>query len=88
MRSLFGRQGQPIDDELADRILDSPQGRHVEEMMTYTAVGTPGAVRHFLDRFAEQARADELMTVHHAADAAGRVRSLELLAEVSGLVPA
>jgi luciferase family oxidoreductase group 1 len=88
VRSLFGREGQTIDDRMADQILDSPQGRHVEQMMTYTAVGTPAVVKRYLDEFAGHARADELITVHHAPTVASRVQSLELLADVSGLAAA
>lgn len=69
-------------DEEADRILRSPQGRHIAQMMTYSAVGTPREVEEHLDRFTEHADADELMVVHQAMTGESRLRSLELLAEV------
>jgi luciferase family oxidoreductase group 1 len=78
--SLFGR-GQTFPDEEADAILASPRGQHVQQMMTYSAVGTPAEVGRYIENFAEHADADELMTVHPAPSAEGRLRSLELLAD-------
>jgi hypothetical protein len=59
---------------------------HVEQMMRYTAVGTPPAVRAFLDSFVAETEADELMVVHTAPTIALRLHSLELLAGAAGLV--
>jgi luciferase family oxidoreductase group 1 len=80
VRNLFGRNGRTFTDEEADAVLASPQGRHVDEMMTYTASGTAEAVAAYLQRFADDVGADELITVHGAPTAADRIRSLELLA--------
>ncbi|MPY93175.1 MAG: MsnO8 family LLM class oxidoreductase [Acidimicrobiia bacterium] len=85
VRNLFSRDGQRIGDDEADAILRSPQGVHVDQMLTYTAIGTPEVVRAYLDDFQAHADTDELMTVHHAGTVALRLRSLELLAEGSGL---
>jgi luciferase family oxidoreductase group 1 len=85
VRNLFGRDGQPISDAEADRILRSPQAIHVDQMMTYTAVGTPDVVAGYLAEFREHADADELMVVHQGDSVAARVRSLELVAEAVGL---
>jgi len=88
---LFSRgRGAPssFTDEEADAILTSPQGRAVEQMMKYTAAGTPAEVRDYLDQFAEHAKADELIVAHGAPTVEGRLRSVDLLADVSGLVPA
>jgi hypothetical protein len=57
-------------------------------MMRYTAAGTPGAVKEYLDAFAAHADADELIVAHAARTMEARMRSLDLLADVSGLVPA
>jgi luciferase family oxidoreductase group 1 len=83
--ALFGRRtGQEpshITDEQADQLLASGAAMHVDEMLTYSAVGTPADVRKYLDNFAERIEADELVTVHHAPAIETRLRSVELLAE-------
>ena len=88
VRTLFARQGQRIDDEHVDAILRSPQAAHVDEMMTYTACGTPRAVMAYLDDFRRHADADELMVVHQGRSLEFRLRSLELLAEAAGTAAA
>ena len=75
-------------DEEADALLRSPQGQHVAQMMRYSAVGDPAAVKGYLDAFAQHADADELIVVHAVPSLEARLRSVELLAEVSGLIPA
>jgi len=85
--SILGR-GRRFSDEEADAILASPQGQQVVQMMRYSAVGAPGTVREYLDAFAQHADADELIVVHAASGVEARLRSVGLLAEVSGLVPA
>ena len=84
---LVGGHRTFTDDE-ADAILSSPQGRSISQMMRYSAVGTPDTVRSYLDDFAVAARADELMVVHMTSSTQARLRSVELLADVSGLVAA
>ena len=79
-RSLFSRGGRSISDAEAEQILASPQARAVDEMLTYTAVGTGAEAAAYLDRFQERTGADELMTVHYGATVANRVGSVELLA--------
>jgi luciferase family oxidoreductase group 1 len=85
--SILGR-GRRFSDEEADAILASPQGQQVVQMMRYSAVGAPGTVRQYLDAFAQHADADELIVVHAASGVEARLRSVDLLADVSGLVPA
>ena len=87
-RHLFSRGeagGRPFTDDEADAILQSPQARHVDQMMTYTAVGTPKIVMQYLDEFVTHADANELMVVHQTSTIPTRLRSLELLAEVADL---
>jgi alkanesulfonate monooxygenase SsuD/methylene tetrahydromethanopterin reductase-like flavin-dependent oxidoreductase (luciferase family) len=84
VKRMFSRGGQPLTDEEADAVLRSPQAAHVDQMMRYTAVGTPATVATHLDEFAAHADADELMTVHAASTRAGRVRSVELTATAVG----
>ena len=83
--SLFARRVglSPADvtDEQADELLASGGGVHVDQMLTYSAVGTPGEVSDYLDGFLCKTGADELITVHHAPNVADRLRSVTLLAE-------
>jgi len=57
-------------------------------MLTYTALGTPGEVRDYLERFAELSGADELIVAHQAASLEARLRSVTLAAEAMQLVGA
>jgi luciferase family oxidoreductase group 1 len=83
-RSLLSRsQGAPalpLSDEQADEVLEGPIGRHVSEMLTYTALGTPAEVAAYLDGFVADTGADELIVAHQAQAIDARLRSLELLA--------
>jgi luciferase family oxidoreductase group 1 len=83
--SLYGRQlgvsPLEIPDDQADRLLAAGMAAHVDQMLTYTAVGTADDVRVYLERFAERTGADELITAHHAPGTAARLRSVELLAQ-------
>ncbi len=83
---LFGRQlgitpGAEVSDDQADRVLGAGAATHVDEMLTYTAAGTPSEVRDYLHDFLELTGADELMTVHSAPTAEDRLRSVTLLAQ-------
>ncbi len=80
--ALYGRSGQPLDDAQIETLLGGPQGQQVDEMLTYTALGRPDAVRDYLHDFRKHADADELMLAHHADSIDGRLRSLDLLGEV------
>jgi luciferase family oxidoreductase group 1 len=83
--SLFGRQRGLSDldmpDDQADRLLAAGAAAHVDEMLTYAAVGTPPEVREYLEEFLVRTEADELMTVHQAPGLEGRLRSVELLGD-------
>jgi luciferase family oxidoreductase group 1 len=85
VRTLFGRGDQPLTDDDVESILRSPQAAAVDQMLVYNAVGTPDTVVAYLDDFRRHTGADELITVHHAATVAGRLRSVELLAEAARL---
>jgi luciferase family oxidoreductase group 1 len=87
-RTILSPPGQRLADDEVDRLLVSPQGRHVEQMFTYTAVGAPDAVAAYLEDFRALADADELITVHGADTVDGRLRSLELVADVAGVAAA
>jgi luciferase family oxidoreductase group 1 len=77
---LFGR-GQDLTDQQADELLAQGAGQHVDQMLTYAAVGTPTEVRKYLEGFAERADADELITAHQAPGVEDRLRSVTLTAE-------
>jgi luciferase family oxidoreductase group 1 len=80
--------GRELSDAEIDALLESPQGRAFGQMMRYTAVGTPSTVADYLASFTEHAQADELMVVHASPGIDARLRSLDLLADVAGLVAA
>jgi luciferase family oxidoreductase group 1 len=84
---LLGPRREYTDQE-ADAILESPQGQQLAQMIRYSAVGTPSTVRAYLDEFAEHADADELIVAHLASSVETRLRSVDLLADVSAPVPA
>ena len=68
-------------DEQADQLLAAGAAAHVDHMLTYTAVGTPGVVRDYFDDFARSTGADELITVHEAPRSRARLRSITLVAQ-------
>ena len=83
--SLFARQigvsPAEITDEQADELLAGGAAVHVDHMLSYSAVGTPGEVGSYLDAFLRKIGADELIVVHQAPDIEDRLRSVTLLAE-------
>jgi luciferase family oxidoreductase group 1 len=81
----FLRGERELTDDEADALLQSPQGRHVEQMMRYSAVGPPPVVKEYLDAFAQHADADELIVVHASPSIEARLRSVDLVGEISEL---
>ena len=69
-----------LDDAAVDGLMDSPVAAQARHMMTYSAVGDLTTVRDYLGRFAEHARADEVMVTNAATGLDDRLRALELLA--------
>jgi luciferase family oxidoreductase group 1 len=78
-RALFGR-GKKLSDDDITALLASPQAVAVDEMLAYTATGVPDQVAAYLQQFAADTEADELITVHYSDTVANRLRSVELLA--------
>jgi luciferase family oxidoreductase group 1 len=78
--ALFGR-GRELSDAQADELLAQGASVHVDQMLTYTAMGTPDDVRNYLEGFRKLADADELIVAHQSPTVDGRLRSVELLAE-------
>jgi luciferase family oxidoreductase group 1 len=83
--SLFGRRfgldPASVSDEQADELLASGAAVHVDQMLTYSAAGTPREVGEYLDAFARKTGADELIVVHQARGTEERLRSVTLTAE-------
>jgi luciferase family oxidoreductase group 1 len=77
---LFGR-GRSFTDEEADELLAQGAAVHVDQMLTYTALGPPDEVRSYLEDFRKLADADELITAHQSPTVESRLRSVQLLAE-------
>jgi luciferase family oxidoreductase group 1 len=91
--SLYGRGRGGTDtgdltDEQADQLLAAGLGDHVDQMLTYSAVGTPAEVSDYLDGFIGRTEADELIVAHQALSIEDRLRSVTLLAEAMQAVPA
>ncbi len=75
----------PFTEPEIDMLMESTAGEQILKMMAYTAVGTPEAVKDYLEGFAQSAHADELITVHNAPGAAERLTSIKLTAQAMGL---
>jgi luciferase family oxidoreductase group 1 len=91
--SLYGRgrRGQnteDLTDEQADQLLAAGLGDQVDQMLTYSAVGTAAQVSDYLDGFIRHTEADEVIVAHQAPTIEGRLRSVTLLAEAMQAVPA
>jgi luciferase family oxidoreductase group 1 len=85
-----GRRGldpEELTDEQADQLLAAGVGDQVDQMLTYSAVGTPAQVSDYLDGFIRHTEADELIVAHQAPTIEGRLRSVTLLAEAMATIP-
>ncbi len=76
----LARPARRLTDDEADAVLASPEGAHIAQMMRYTAVGEPGDVREYVEQFAKQADADELIVTLPSPAPDARLRCAELLA--------
>jgi luciferase family oxidoreductase group 1 len=91
---LFARSRGVSSDDLdltdgdADQLLAAGLAPHVDEMLTYVAVGTSAQVGEWLDGFRERTGADELIVAHGAPAIEDRLRSVTLLAEAMSPVAA
>jgi luciferase family oxidoreductase group 1 len=86
VRAALLLAGRDLSDEEADQLLASPRGRAVADMLRYTALGPPDAVRAYLEALRVETGADELILCHGAPTLQGRLRSLDLAADALGLV--
>ena len=83
VRNRRGKLQPPIDD--MESYWTPPEKAHVAGMLKYSFVGSPHTVRRGLDEFIRQTGVDELMVVCAIYDHRARLRSYELLAEISQL---
>jgi len=87
---MFGKQvgilGDDVSDDQADQVLAAGAAVQVDQMLTYTAAGTPGEVVDYLEDFRRHTQADELITAHPARTIEERLRSAKLLAEAMELL--
>jgi luciferase family oxidoreductase group 1 len=81
VRGTRGQLRPPIDD--IDAYWSPAEKAQASHMLTYAFVGSPATVRSGLERFIEATGADELMVVSGIFDHAARLRSYEILAEIS-----
>ena len=84
---LFGR-GRAHSDEEAGLLLDGGAARHVDTMLTHTAIGTAAEVREQLTAFRKLADADELIVAFQSPLPEGRLRAVQLTAEAMQSVAA
>jgi luciferase family oxidoreductase group 1 len=86
---LYGRRPgvdpSSITDEQADQLLAAGLSAHVDEMLTFSAIGTSADVSTYLAGFAERTGVQELITAHHAPGIGARLRSVELTADAMQL---
>ncbi|WP_028063699.1 LLM class flavin-dependent oxidoreductase [Solirubrobacter soli] len=85
VRALFSRPGHTFTDDEVEVVLHSPQGAHIDQMLTYTAAGTADVVKTYLDEFRAHADADELILAHQGDSTEARLRSLEIVAETAAV---
>ena len=80
-QAVPGPAAAEYSDAQIDAFLEAPDGRGIADMMRYSAVGTAGDVRRYLEDFAAAAQADELVLAHASSEVADRLRSVELTAD-------
>jgi luciferase family oxidoreductase group 1 len=88
VRGRLGQDTKDLTDEQADQLLAAGVGGQVDQMLTYSAVGTPAQVSDYLDGFIRHTEADEVIVAHQAPTIEDRLRSVTLLAEAMQAVPA
>ena len=82
VRGAPGKLQPPIDD--IDQYWNAAEKYHAAHMLKYAIAGSRETVQRGLEEFVELTNADELMIVTSVYDHAARVRSYEIVAEVTG----
>ena len=80
-----GRPGPvppPVDS--MDDLWSPAERAGVDHALRYAIVGTPGAVKQGLEAFIAETRVDEVMITAQIYDHAARLRSYEIVADVTG----
>lgn len=80
-RGQPGRAQPPIDD--IEKYWTPTEKYQASRMLAYSVVGSPATVREGVERIITETNADELMIVNGTYNHTARVRSYELLAEVT-----
>jgi luciferase family oxidoreductase group 1 len=84
--SLYGR-GRNLTDEQADDLLAAGAAAQVDQILTYSAVGTARAASDYLDDFIRHTDADELILALPAPSIESRLRTVTLLADAIHTTP-
>ncbi|GAA4833202.1 LLM class flavin-dependent oxidoreductase [Garicola koreensis] len=79
IKMMLGRNRSLAEDDV-EQLRDHPAGQQVLGMLSRTASGGPDEVTAWLESFADQVQADELMLVNLAPDEQVQHRAVELLA--------
>jgi len=80
--SFLGRNAKKEFTEAElDMVMTTPQAEQILDMMRYTAIGTGEQVAEYLQEFAVNAQADELITVHSPLHEEDRLKSVQLTAD-------
>jgi luciferase family oxidoreductase group 1 len=82
LRGSPGKMQPPIDD--IEEYWSPPEKHQASRMLKHSIVGSPETVRRDLEKFVDLTKADELMVVCSLHDHAARIRSYELVAEITG----
>src|SRR5690625_316383 len=77
---LFATSSREITNDEADAFWQSPGGQRIASMMQYSALGTGEDVRQYLEEFARDTGADELIVAHQGSSIEARLESVELTA--------
>lgn len=85
VRLIYRGPNGPLSDEEADSLLATGRAPAAEEMVHYTAAGTPAQVREQVGAFATSTGVDEVMVVPQGSTIENRHRSLDLLGSELGL---
>ncbi|EPD26634.1 LLM class flavin-dependent oxidoreductase [Actinotignum schaalii] len=87
VRNMLLREtpSRDISDADLDAVMDSAQARQILDMLRYTAVGDAAEVGDYLQKFARDAQADELMISVQATSHEESLACLELTARGYGL---
>ena len=82
VKAFLGRQGRTLTEDQVDAVMNSPQGQQIVGMLRYTAQGTGEQVGEYLEGFAQNSQADELMISFQAPTHEEVLNSMEITAKL------